>query len=225
MRVLVAEDEVSTARALKLLLEKNKFTVDLAYTGTDAWDFICQMSYDVIVLDVMMPGMSGLGVLKNIRRRGMNTPVMLLTARGEITDRVEGLNAGADDYLPKPFAAAELIARVKALSRRNEQYVDPLLQRGNVTLDGNRYRLMAGGQELPLNNKEYQLMNLFMRHPGFVFSTEYLMEQIWGPDSSSNIDVVWTHMGFLRKKLKTLGADISIRTVRGAGYMLEVKEC
>ena len=155
----------------------------------------------------------------------MTTPVLLLTAKAEVEDRVAGLDAGADDYLPKPFASKELIARVKALSRRNRIYEESVKKVGNLSLDSNRYEIQAGSRSVKLSNKEYQLMELFINHPGYVFSTEHLMERVWGYDSNSEIDVVWTHIGFIRKKLRTLNADVEIRTIRGAGYALEVTEC
>lgn len=225
MRVLIAEDERSTARALKVLLEKSKFSVDIVHNGTEAWNYIETVPYDVIVLDIMMPGMSGLEVLSRIRGNHMTTPVLLLTAKAEVEDRVAGLDAGADDYLPKPFASKELIARVKALSRRNRIYEESVKKVGNLSLDSNRYEIQAGSRSVKLSNKEYQLMELFINHPGYVFSTEHLMERVWGYDSNSEIDVVWTHIGFIRKKLRTLNADVEIRTIRGAGYALEVTEC
>ncbi len=221
MHILIAEDERATAKALKLLLEKAKNIVDITANGTDAWDYISAGNYDVIVLDIMMPGMSGLEVLSLIRKNHIRTPVLLLTAKGEVEDRVAGLEAGADDYLPKPFAANELIARVKALGRRSETYSDSLKTAGNLTLDGNRYELRVGDTAIKLTNKEYQLMELFLLHPGYVFSSEHLMEKIWGYESDSDIDVVWTHIGYIRKKLRTAGADVEIRTIRGAGYSLE----
>ena len=225
MRVLIAEDEVSTAKALKLLLEKEKITVDIVHNGTDALSYAFYEQYDFIVLDIMMPGLNGLEVLSRIRDSHMNTPVLLLTAKGEVEDRVAGLNAGADDYLPKPFATSELIARVKALARRNETYADTVMRYSNLTLDGNRYEMYTEEESVRLNNKEYQLMELFIRHPRFVFSTEHLMERIWGYDSDSEIDVVWTTIGYVRKKLKSIHANVEIRTIRGAGYSLEVSEC
>ncbi|MBR5943473.1 MAG: response regulator transcription factor, partial [Lachnospiraceae bacterium] len=180
MRVLIAEDEVATAKALKLLLEKSKYTVDIVHTGTDAWDYLTAGSYEVVVLDIMMPGMSGLEVLSNMRQNGMKTPVLMLTAKAELEDRVAGLDAGADDYLPKPFATSELIARVRALGRRSENYSDSLQKVGNLELDGNRYEMRVGDEAVSLTNKEYQLLELFILHPGFVFSTDHLMEKIWG---------------------------------------------
>ncbi|MDO5539307.1 MAG: response regulator transcription factor [Eubacteriales bacterium] len=225
MRVLIAEDEVEIAKALKILLEKNKFSVDIVHSGNDAWDYIQQIEYNVIVLDIMMPGLDGLEVLRRIRAQKMAVPVLLLTAKAEIEDRVTGLNAGADDYLPKPFASSELIARVKALSRRSMNYSGNVLTVGNVSLDCNCYELSAGNRTVRLNNKEYQVMELFMNHPRHVFSTEHLMEKIWGANSDAGMDVVWTYIGFLRKKLRELDADVEIRTVRGAGYSLEENVC
>ena len=222
MRVLIAEDEVSTAKALKVLLEKSKFSVDIVHNGLDAWSYIEAGSYEVIVLDIMMPGMNGIEVLTKIRKAGNKTPVMMLTAKAEVEDRVAGLEAGADDYLPKPFATTELIARVKALGRRSEAYSEAEQKVGNLTLDANRYEMRAGKNSVKLTNKEYQLMELFVLHPGYVFSTEHLMDKIWGLDSESEIDVVWTHIGFVRKKLRSIDANVEIKTVRGAGYSLEV---
>lgn len=225
MRILIAEDEVATARALKLLLEKAKYTVDIVHNGTDAWDYISAGVYEVIVLDIMMPGMSGLEVLSRIRENHISTPVLMLTAKSEIEDRVAGLEAGADDYLPKPFATSELMARIKALGRRSENYADSLHTFGNLVLDSNRYEMRVGDQGITLTNKEFQLMELFILHPGRIFSTEHLMEKVWGYDSDSDIDVVWTHIGFVRKKLRNLNANVEIKTMRGAGYTLEVVTC
>ena len=225
MRILIAEDEVSTAKAIKLLLEKAKYSVDIVHNGIDAWDYIQAGSYEVIVLDIMMPGMSGLKVLSLIRQNRIPTPVLLLTAKAEVEDRVAGLNAGADDYLPKPFATQELIARIKALARRSESYAESLKKVGNLELDGNRYEMRVGNESVSLTNKEYQPMELFMQHPGYVFSTEHLMDKIWGYETESDINVVWTHIGFVRKKLRGLNADVEIKTIRGAGYALEVVGC
>ena len=222
MKILIAEDEVSTAKALKVILERSKFSVDIVHNGNDAWSYIQAGQYEVIVLDIMMPGMSGLEVLAKIRGNNIKTPVLMLTAKAELEDRVAGLDAGADDYLAKPFASSELIARVKALGRRSEVYSDSVKSVGSLTLDSNKYEMRVGDKAVTLTNKEYQLMELFVTHPGFVFSTEHLMEKIWGLDSESYIDVVWTHIGFVRKKLKSIDADVEIKTIRGAGYSLEV---
>lgn len=225
MRVLIAEDEMSTAKAMKLLLEKANFSADIVYNGNDAWEYIQAVDYDVIVLDIMMPYRSGMDVLSLMRNKHIVTPVLILTAKSEIEDRVAGLESGADDYLPKPFAAKELIARVKALARRSGHYADSIQSIGNLVLDGNRYEMRVGEIKVSLTNKEFQLMELFVRHPGYVFPTEHLMEKIWGYDTESNIDVVWTHIGYMRKKLRSLNANVEIKTVRGAGYALEEIKC
>ena len=225
MKVLIAEDEISTAKALKKLLGKAQFNTDIVFDGNSAWDYISSITYDVIVLDIMMPGKSGIEVLKLARDANITTPIMMLTAKAEVEDRVAGLDAGADDYLPKPFATNELIARIKALSRRNSKFSDMIKKAGNLYLDCNRCSLSFGDKQFLLTNKELQLMELFMDNPGIVFSTEHLMGTIWGLDSDSEIGVVWTHIGFVRKKLRDLGSDVQIRTIRGVGYCLEVPKC
>ena len=225
MRILIAEDEVTIARALKVMLERNKYAVDVVYNGKDALDYIRMASYDALVLDIMMPGKDGIEVLKTARAEGITTPALFLTAKAEVADRVAGLDAGADDYLPKPFAASEFLARVRALTRRSSAYAPSELSVGNVTLDRGQYILRTPSGEVRLNNKEYQLAELFLRHPRQVFSSEHLMEKVWGLDSEADMDVVWTYIGFLRRKLKQVGADIEIRTIRGAGYALEETRC
>lgn len=225
MRILIAEDEVEIAKALKVMLERSKYSVDIVHNGIDALDYITATAYDAIVLDIMTPGMDGLEVLEKARAQGVTAPVLFLTAKGQLEDRVAGLNAGADDYLPKPFATSEFIARVKALTRRAGAYAPVVLSLSGTKLDCNSYELSCGGKPVRLNNKEYQMMELFMRYPRQVFSTEHLMEKIWGLDSEAEIDVVWTYIGFLRKKLKQLGADVEIKTVRGAGFTLGETVC
>ena len=225
MRILIAEDEVTIARALKVMLEKNKYAVDMVHNGNDALDYIRAADYDALVLDIMMPGKDGIEVLKTARAEGNSTPALFLTAKAEVADRVAGLDAGADDYLPKPFASSEFLARVRALTRRSSTYVPSALTFGNTTLDCGQYILKTPLGETRLNNKEYQLAELFLGHPRQVFSSEHLMEKVWGFDSEADMDVVWTYISFLRKKLKQLGADIEIRTIRGAGYALEEMRC
>lgn len=222
MRILIAEDETELAKGLKFLLEKNMFTVDIVHDGAEALSCFQCRDYDVVILDIMMPKVDGLEVLRQIREAGSGVPVLMLTAKAEIEDRVTGLEAGADDYLPKPFASPEFIARVRALSRRNVGYAEASLSFGNVKLDCNCHEMSCGEEMVRLNNKEFQLMELFMRNPRFVFSTAHLMDKIWGQDSEADISVVWTYVGFLRRKLKQLEADIEIRTARGAGYFLEL---
>ena len=221
MRILIADDEQGIAKALKVILEKNKFAVDAVFNGTDALDYIMSTSYDAIVLDIMMPGLDGLTVLSRAREAGIKTPVMLLTAKSEIADRVAGLECGADDYLPKPFATAEFVARVRALTRRSESYTHSVITVGSTQLDSGRYELRCGEKSVTLSNKEYQLMELFMRSPRRVFSTEHIMELIWGFDAEAETDVIWTYISFLRKKLRQIDADTEIKTIRGAGYALD----
>ena len=224
MRILIADDEQGIAKALKVILEKNKFAVDAVFNGTDALDYIMSTPYDAIVLDIMMPGLDGLTVLSRAREAGIKTPVMLLTAKSEIADRVAGLECGADDYLPKPFATAEFVARVRALTRRSESYTHSVITVGSTQLDSGRYELRCGDKSAALSNKEYQLMELFMRSPRRVFSTEHIMELIWGFDAEAETDVIWTYISFLRKKLRQIDSDAEIKTIRGAGYALDTRE-
>ncbi len=225
MRILIAEDEVSIAKALKVILEKNKYTVDEVNDGRAALNYIESNSYDVIVLDIMMPYVDGIEVLKTIRNNNINTPVLFLTAKSEVSDRVLGLDAGADDYLSKPFATSEFLARVKALSRRSNIYTNAKISYGNTILDLNTYVLKTSNQEIKLNNKEFQLIELFLKNPLKVFSSELLMDKVWDIDSQADIDVVWTYIGFLRRKLKQIDSDLEIKTIRGAGYALREETC
>jgi DNA-binding response OmpR family regulator len=228
MRVLIAEDEQGLARGLQFLLEKNGFTADTVDNGLDALHYFHEAAYDAVILDIMMPGKNGLDVLREIRREGSAVPVMMLTAKSEIDDRVLGLESGADDYLPKPFATKEFLARVKALSRRgtgNPAFAGQLLTFGNVTLDCGSYELRCGEKSEKLSNKEFRILELLFRYPRRVFSSEHIMDAIWAMDSDAGIEVVWTYIGFLRRKLKAVDADLEIRTVRGAGYSLEESAC
>lgn len=221
MHILLAEDEVTIARALKIMLERNKYTVDLVHNGRDALDYILAGHYDALILDIMMPEMDGIQVLTAVRRQHITTPALFLTAKGEVEDRIAGLDAGADDYLPKPFDSREFLARVRALVRRSDSYSMVDFSLGNTRLDCNSYVLGTEFSSVRLNNKEYQLMEHFFRYPHQVFSTEILLSHIWGTDSNAGIEVVWTYIGFLRKKLRDIHSDIELKTIRGAGYALE----
>jgi DNA-binding response OmpR family regulator len=225
MRVLIAEDEVGLAKGLKFLLEKNNYTVDVVHDGVDALAYSESVAYDAVILDIMMPKKDGLSVLTELRERGSTVPVMLLTAKAEIEDRVEGLDRGADDYLPKPFATQEFLARVRALVRRSAGYTEKVIAFGDTRLDCGSYELRCGSETARLNNKEFQVLELFFRHPHHVFSSEHIMDKLWNLESDVGIDVVWTYIGFVRKKLKSVGAGVEIRTVRGAGYALEEQAC
>ncbi len=225
MRVLVADDEREITKAIRAVLERQNYTVDVVDNGFDALAYAESGTYDGIVLDIMMPGKDGLSVLREMRDAGIGTPVLLLTARGELEDRVIGLEAGADDYLPKPYAMTELLARVKALLRRSGGYAAETVRMGNVTLNCSSYELSAPGASVKLNNKEFQIISLFMKNARRVFSTEEIMSKCWNWDSDAEINVVWTNIGNLRRKLTQIGADIEISSIRGVGYRLEERTC
>ena len=221
MRLLIAEDEADLAEALTVLFEKNQFTVDAVHNGFDAYEYAMADEYDAIILDVMMPKMNGVEALQKLRAEGVSTPVMMLTAKAQTDDRITGFNAGADDYLPKPFEPDELICRVRAMLRRGGSYHPAVLSVGGLRLDTGTGMLEAAGGAARLSGREFQVMELFLRSPGIVLSAERIMERVWGWDSDAGINVVWVHISNLRKKLKTIGSGVSIRAVRGLGYVLE----
>lgn len=223
MRILLAEDEVAMSEAVVDILDYHHYAVDAVYNGADALDYARSQNYDGIILDIMMPRMDGIEVLRRLRSEGNRTPVLLLTAKGEVEDRIRGLDAGADDYLPKPFAMGELLARLRAMLRRRESYVPDVLELGNVALDPARFELRCGGRVQSLSKLEYQIMELLMRNPGMTFSAEVLLERVWGCDSDAGVGAVWVYISYLRKKLAALGADVEIASRRGLGYSLEVR--
>lgn len=220
MRVLLADDEKELTNALTAILKHDHYAVDVVYNGEDALDYGRTENYDVIILDIMMPKMDGLTVLKELRKTNIGTPILMLTAKSEIEDRITGLDTGADDYLSKPFAMGELLARIRAMTRRKAEFTPNIIQAGNLTLNKENFELSTDKASIRLSNKEYQMMELFMNYPKRLFSTEQFMEKIWGYDSESEINVVWVYISYLRKKLSTLEADVEIRASRGAGYML-----
>ncbi len=223
MRLLIAEDEKDLAEALEVFFEKNQFSVDTVFNGQDAYDYAASGDYDAIILDVMMPKRNGIEVLRQLRAEGLKTPIMMLTAKGEKDDRITGFDAGADDYLPKPFAPDELLSRVRAMMRRFDSYKPAILVYEDISLDCNSGILCCGKNEARLSGREFQVMELFMRSPKVVFSAEKIMERVWGWDSDAEINVVWVHISNLRKKLKSLGSAASIYANRGLGYTLEVR--
>ena len=220
MRLLIAEDELDLAEALTVFFEKNHFSVDAVHNGFDAYEY-ASGGYDGVILDVMMPKMNGIQVLERLRAEGCKTPIMMLTAKGRKDDRITGFNAGADDYLPKPFDPDELLSRVRAMLRRSEAYQPSVLSCGDVTLDPSTGLLSCGGQSLRLSGREFQVMELFLRNPRQVFSAERIMERVWGWDNEAEINVVWVNISNLRKKLKAIGSRLSLRANRGLGYALE----
>lgn len=221
MKLLIAEDELDLAEALTVFFEKNYFTVDAVHNGFDAYEYAVAGDYDAIILDVMMPKMNGIQVLERLRSEGVKTPIMMLTAKGQKDDRITGFNAGADDYLPKPFDPDELISRVRAMLRRSEAYQPSVLAWGDVTLDPGTGLLACGGQSVRLGGREFQVMELFLRNPRQVFSAERIMERIWGWDNEAEINVVWVNISNLRKKLKAIGSRVTLKVNRGLGYALE----
>ncbi len=222
MRLLLAEDEVDLSEALAAALRHNHYSVDAVYDGESALAFLESQEYDGILLDVMMPKLDGIQVLKRLREKGITTPVLLLTAKTSVEDRVLGLDCGADDYLGKPFAMQELLARIRAMTRRNPLFVDNRLRYGNISLDRGTFELMVEEKKTRLANKEFQMLEMLMNNPGQIISTPRFLEKIWGYDSDTEINVVWVYISYLRKKLSLLGADVEIKAIRNQGYSLVV---
>lgn len=221
MRLLLAEDEKELSHALVTVLLHNNYSVDAVYNGQDALDYINMGNYDGAILDIMMPKMDGITVLKKARASGSQIPILMLTAKAEIDDRVLGLDCGADDYLTKPFSMKELLARLRAMTRRQTAAADTTLSYGNITLDRSTYMLFSKTESLRLANKEFQMLEMLLANPGQVISTEQFMDKIWGYDSDTEQNVVWVYISYLRKKLTVLQASIGIKAVRGLGYTLE----
>lgn len=224
MRLLLAEDERSLAKAVGAILEKNNFSVDVVYDGADALDYLRAGNYDGAVLDIMMPRMTGIEVLRTIRAEGSMLPVLLLTAKSEIDDKVEGLDSGANDYLTKPFNSKELLARIRAMTRTQAVQGSSELKIGNITLDRATFELSSPSGSFRLANKEFQMLETLMVNPRSLISTERFLEKIWGYDSEAEINVVWVYISYLRKKLTALNANVQIKATRNAGYSLEVVE-
>lgn len=223
MRIMIAEDEEKLADALVQIFAKNKITADAFGNGIDALDNALTGIYDVIVLDIMMPGMNGIEVLRKIRAEGMDTPVLMFTAKDEISDKVKGLDSGADDYLTKPFATEELLARVRALGRRSSAAIvnSDIITCDDLSLDTAAYELSCGKNSLKLGLKEFSIMELLMKNSGRVLSKETLITKIWGYDSDAEYNNVEVYISFLRKKLDFIKSKAAIKTVRGVGYTLE----
>lgn len=221
MRLLLAEDERALSNALVTILKHNNYSVDAVYNGQDAIDYLESEVYDAAILDIMMPKADGITVLKTIRAAGNTIPVLLLTAKSEIDDKVTGLDCGADDYLTKPFVTKELLARIRAITRRQTELTDNSLFFGDLRLDRVSFELVSPSGKLLLTAKEFQIMEMFMKNPSQIISSERFMEKIWGFDSNAEINVVWTYISYLRKKLKILGSSVGIKAVRNIGYTLE----
>lgn len=224
MKLLLAEDEIAMSEAVVDILTYHKYSVDAVYNGEDALHYARSQRYDGLILDIMMPKLDGLSVLKQLRQEGNSTPVLLLSAKSEVEDRICGLDSGADDYLPKPFVMGELLSRVRAMLRRRESYTPDVLRLSDLELDQRRFTLSTSAGTCALSRLEYQLMELLMRNPGITFSADMLLERVWGCDSDTEIGSVWVYISYLRKKLAALDADVEIRSKRGLGYSLEVQK-
>ena len=224
MKLLYAEDELSMSEAVTDILTFHKYSVDAVYDGEQAFFYAMNEAYDGIILDIMMPKMDGVEVLRRLRASGNNTPVLLLTAKAEISDRISGLDAGADDYLPKPFNMGELLARVRAMLRRRENYTPEILQCGNLYLNMQNYELSANGKAYTLPNLEYKMMEILMLNQGHYISTEDLLTKVWGYETDADIGIVWVYISYLRKRISALGAKAEIKAKRNIGYTLEAIE-
>lgn len=220
MRILLAEDEKALSRALLKIIEKNNYSADAVFNGEDALAYLENGNYDVAILDIMMPGTDGITVLKKLRANGNRIPVLLLTAKAEIEDKVLGLDSGADYYLTKPFNARELLAVIRTITRTQNE-VDSKLSMGNVILNRSTFELSTSSGSFRLTNKEFQMLELLITNPHHIISAERFMEKIWGYDSDVEINVVWVYISYLRKKLAALHADVQIKVSRNAGYSLE----
>ncbi len=226
MRILYAEDEVAINEAVTAILFKNNYTVDSVYDGEQALSYLKVTDYDIIVLDIMMPKVDGLSVLKGIRSRGIKTPILMLSAKGELEDKIEGLDLGADDYLTKPFETEELLARLRAISRRASEIVSDDISISNITLNRSCFELSskASKKKFVLSSKEYQILETLMTNPKKFFTKDMLMDKLWGYDVDTDISVIWVHISNLRSKLKEIKSLVAIKNKRNAGYYLEIKD-
>ena len=222
-RILIADDEKEMVNALKVLLQHQNYSVDGVYDGQSALEYIRSGIYDAVILDIMMPKIDGITVLKTIRKEKITTPILLLSAKGQMEDRVVGLDSGADDYLVKPFFMKELLARIRALTRRKPLLNDSVLEFRDLKLDRYNLVLSCKDKEIALNNKEFQILEMLMESSQAI-GIEYFMEKIWGYDSDSDYNVVWVNISNLRRKLASVGSDVSIKSLRNIGYLLEEKK-
>ena len=221
MRLLIAEDDPKLLKSLVHIFETNHYVVDGVSDGSLAFDYASSGEYDGLVLDIMMPGIDGINLLKKLRKDGVTTPALFLTAKTETYQKIEGLDAGADDYLPKPFATGELLARVRAMLRRKDNFVPDLLCFGELVLNRSTYEIAYNGMAQSLSGKEFQVMEILMQQPGMIVTAEQLITHIWGWETDVDTSVVWVHISNIRKKLDALSAPVAIRFVRNAGYILE----
>ncbi len=224
MRILIAEDDPRLLKSLIHIMKTNNYSVDGVSDGKTALELALSDEYDGLLLDVMMPGIDGIEVLKSLRANGITTPALFLTARTEVEQRVEGLDAGADDYLPKPFKTAELLARVRAMLRRKDNYTPDLLTVGDLTLNRSTYEIIFGDSRRTLSGKEFQVLEMLMQKTNMIVTIEEIMTHIWGWDAEVDTSVIWVHISNIRKKLEAVSSPFTVRFVRNGGYLLEEKK-
>ena len=222
MKLLLVEDEKQLSEALQQILIKNKYTVDAVYNGDEGLDYALTGVYDVIILDIMLPKLNGIEILKMIRKRKISTPVILLTAKGSVEDRILGLDSGADDYLPKPFSPDELLARLRALTRRNGDFINEnILEFSDIKLNLSTYDMEVNDYSITLTQKEFEILKYFMQRPKLVVSKDDLITKLWGFDSDIEHNNIEVYISFLRKKLAYVESNVKITTIRRVGYRLE----
>ena len=224
MRILLVEDESSLSRAIEVLLTRNNYSVDAVFNGYDAVSYAECGNYDAMILDLMLPGIDGFTVLRKIREAGNPVPVLILSARSDVDDKVRGLDIGANDYLTKPFEVRELLARIRAMTRASTSTVDNILRIGNLELDTANFTMRSGDKTVRLANREYQIMELLMRNPSRLISSEMFMEKIWGYNAEVELNIVWVYLSYIRKKLADIGANVEIKVFRNSGYSIVVRE-
>jgi DNA-binding response OmpR family regulator len=220
MRLLLAEDEVELSNAIVTILKHQNYSVDAVYDGLDAYDYLSAQEYDGAILDIMMPKLDGISVLKKLRSEGNSTPILMLTAKSELNNKIEGLDSGADDYLTKPFAMQELLARIRSITRRNGEVQGQTLSFSDLTLNRSNFTLTCGDKSIALSNKEFQMLEMMITNPKQIISQDQFMDKIWGLDSETEMSVVWVYISYLRKKLKDINSHVSIKATRNVGYSL-----
>ena len=223
MKILLVDDERQLTDALAVILKQQKYSVDCAYNGEDGLDLALSGIYDLIILDVMMPKLDGFSVLKIIRQKKLSVPILVLSAKSETSDKIDGLNLGADDYLTKPFSTEELLARIKALLRRQEQFTGDTLSFCDLILDRDLYEIVCGEKHMALGKKEFQILEMLILNQGKNINKEKFIEKIWGYDTEAEYNTIEVYVSFLRKKMLAVGTSAEIKSIRGVGYTLTTK--
>lgn len=224
MKILIVDDERALTEALSAILKQQKYSIDCAYNGVDGLDLALSDVYDLIILDVMMPKMDGFTMLKKLRQHGNSTPVLMLSAKSETNDKIDGLNAGADDYLSKPFNTDELLARIRALLRRKEVFTGDLLQYNDIVLDRDTFELCCNDKRIALGKKEFQILEMLILNKGKSIDKEKFIEKIWGYDTNAEYNTIEVYVSFLRKKFLAVGSNTEIKSIRGIGYTIGEKK-